>query len=953
VLIGPVFPGPFFSNIQKLIVTTAMKHDYAITMGNNMWFPSALDTSAVDNHGVLAALGLLVHESVHLLDYARLGIEAFLTSYIKKAVVAGFSHDDIPDERRADRFQSAALGLLGRYPELSRLISTCDNDAILADLQSRRDEYRRAVNEAMPAAQEQAEIFAAPSTEAHTAREVDPPDEFPPTAGPSPEQGKDGGISTTVEWLPVQAAGEGDHEQGPKTVSDEDHVARFELNELHGLTSEPPQNRTFEDSEAAVNPEREACRAKAEGAFEELETEDLTPLDLDLGASVYGTRGDTTELGDADRSLLGDDQAGAGLAGATELSTRLTRVLPGAANGNGPTGLGEFDAPEHASAGISVQRMVDTWAMNGLIDGGAFIDTRKDLTTDRRDQPIVTWEIFTPLLTRTPTGKLVSYTDLAGGAHPNAHWYYIAPDPIGHPRPWNPGTLRQALLAGEAVALSIGQIILLAGDMYPSFEQLTGRDGSAGIPRPPVSLMRGVDDEEPWAYSIMSVKQNPAFPGTFDELGALHFLERVPSSYDRVRQEIRSRRTERFEQIRRIADFLRAARGPTKFSEAHLLARILEVSGPPTAQEIVRQAPWLKMLRADRPAGTVERAYVFNTLASNGHYLDLALKNRTHFSPLNWATFEGYHRRALEAIGRGMARPRRVNVRHPIPADAIALTAFGCHFLTDAFASGHMRTPVAQLGARGALASKMMHDLDNGYGLLVENSRGQRWRAFGDEYLHPGGAGGVRSRQTAVLKQLAARRLRGFDLSPDANRDRMMEAVCAAFKQLHYEAQRQGRVLSGSPFGLVLAENRGTSGNGLAGDCARGMPHDATTLTGRIDADIDAKIRYLKQHQPRPLPAGTNPADVLGNHPPLLVPGLDRQGNQIAVVPPKTPYRWSGRIFNMRRLLRLRWHGRTLEQDFSEYFHLEDQLRRHAPPWMPVMPDRVRSLVARELPEED
>jgi hypothetical protein len=90
------------------------------------------------------------------------------------------------------------------------------------------------------------------------------------------------------------------------------------------------------------------------------------------------------------------------------------------------------------------------------------------------------------------------------------------------------------------------------------------------------------------------------------------------------------------------------------------------------------------------------------------------------------------------------------------------------------------------------------------------------------------------------------------------------------------------------------------------------------------------------------------------NHPPFLARGTDRQGNDIAIVPPKTPYRWFDRLtrLNMDRWLRLRWHGRTLEQQFSDYFHLEEQLRRHPPPWMPAVPDRVRSLVARELPED-
>ena len=663
---------------------------------------------------------------------------------------------------------------------------------------------------------------------------------------------------------------------------------------------------------------------------------------------------ETFDLSAPDRSPAGDDPHGAPLARIAELSSGRPGA-PAGSRGDGREGLMEFDAPEHGAAGLSVQRMIDAWAMNGLIDGGAFIDTGRHRTADQRDQPIAAWTIFTPHLTRTSAGKLVSYTELTGGVHSHAHWYYIAPDPIGHPRPWNPGTLRKALLAGEAVALSIGQIILLAGDLFGSFEALTGRGKYDRRSRPAINLMAGIDAYEPWAHALLALRQ---FLDEIGMLGALRLMRRVPEEYSQIERDLRrGGGDQELRRARELSRFLRSARGPTRFSEAHVLSRVLEVGGRVTHRQVQIQAPWLP----DKDVPPTDKHFAierdpFSISVTNGHYLDLALRNKRHFAPLNWATFEAYHRRALEAIGRNMAKPRNTTVRHPVPADAIALTAFGCHFLTDAFASGHMRTPVEQLGMRGALASKIMHDLDNSYGLLVENGRGQRWRAFGDEYLHPGGAGSWRAVQSAVLEQLASRRPRGFDLSPDTNRNRMMEAVGSAFKQLHYEAQRQGRVLTGNPFGLVLAQNRGTSTDRLAGDdLAVGDPHDAKALTDRIDADVETKVRYLKQLQPRPLPAGTDPANVLANHPPLLVRHTNRQGAAVAVVPPKTPYRWFDRDFRrlgMDSWLRLRWHGRTLEQEFSEYVFLEDALRRRPPPWMQVLPDRVRSLVGGELPED-
>ena len=71
--------------------------------------------------------------------------------------------------------------------------------------------------------------------------------------------------------------------------------------------------------------------------------------------------------------------------------------------------------------------------------------------------------------------------------------------------------------------------------------------------------------------------------------------------------------------------------------------------------------------------------------------------------------------------------------------DAVAQTAFGLHFLSDAFSSGHMRTPRVVLGREGSLLAGIMHDFDNQLGLAVENQLGRRWRAFGDGYLEADG----------------------------------------------------------------------------------------------------------------------------------------------------------------------------------------------------------------------
>jgi hypothetical protein len=73
-------------------------------------------------------------------------------------------------------------------------------------------------------------------------------------------------------------------------------------------------------------------------------------------------------------------------------------------------------------------------------------------------------------------------------------------------------------------------------------------------------------------------------------------------------------------------------------------------------------------------------------------------------------------------------------------AHAYSLEAFACHYFTDRFASGHIRTPrlalYLEFGADiGAILSLFMHGEDNTAGLNVTNKDGKSWKTFGDGYL--------------------------------------------------------------------------------------------------------------------------------------------------------------------------------------------------------------------------
>lgn len=153
------------------------------------------------------------------------------------------------------------------------------------------------------------------------------------------------------------------------------------------------------------------------------------------------------------------------------------------------------------------------------------------------------------------------------------------------------------------------------------------------------------------------------------------------------------------------------------------------------------------LLKAIHGEGTSSTTALDNLLAyPNKRYYALASQNFCHFGSPDpsieneaLALYRRYHELACK---RAAAAGSNENAW----MRAVVTEAFGCHFLTDLFATGHMRTPRRALGEhfgilRGALwMSKRMHDEDNRIGLWCTTSgppSGSRivWRAFGDGRL--------------------------------------------------------------------------------------------------------------------------------------------------------------------------------------------------------------------------
>lgn len=134
--------------------------------------------------------------------------------------------------------------------------------------------------------------------------------------------------------------------------------------------------------------------------------------------------------------------------------------------------------------------------------------------------------------------------------------------------------------------------------------------------------------------------------------------------------------------------------------------------------------------------------------ATAGRYLALAAENENHFSHVrkehsNHARWRELHVQAIHAARAGDANT------------AWALNAFADHYLTDAFSGGHIRTPRSDLmgSVSGNIESKVLHDLDNTYGVDVTNPRGDVWTAYGDVQL--GKAENERNREL-VLESVRA-----------------------------------------------------------------------------------------------------------------------------------------------------------------------------------------------------
>lgn len=242
-------------------------------------------------------------------------------------------------------------------------------------------------------------------------------------------------------------------------------------------------------------------------------------------------------------------------------------------------------------------------------------------------------------------------------------------------------------------------------------------------------------------------------------------------------------------------------------------------------------------------------------------YLALAGQNYCHFAAHPWdgtiddpanealTSYHYYHYRALAAAE--MAGMSIVNQEQKF-IEALVIEAFGCHFLTDMFASGHLRVPRRALGEqfgimRGGLGmAHGMHDEDNKRGLWVTTRMPQSprvvWRAFGDAMLfRPESAHHFGMVQEAVRRSVAevfARYCGVSDIGSANTAEALLPIPLAAGM-----APQVGDVL---PFGLGAPDTEPANHFPLYAICTN--PHTRKiVMARRVRDDAPSENLYFEQ----------------------------------------------------------------------------------------------------------
>lgn len=172
-------------------------------------------------------------------------------------------------------------------------------------------------------------------------------------------------------------------------------------------------------------------------------------------------------------------------------------------------------------------------------------------------------------------------------------------------------------------------------------------------------------------------------------------------------------------------------------------------------KQIIRCA---RRLRHDHPTHKPEDpkyfdCTIFGVLFVDG-FLEIVSQNHDHFGWNNMKAYVRLHTKALELAQKAHYEQNK-QASTIYLNQALITNAFADHFLSDGFAAGHVRLPRTQIKkwakeklsgpfkeTRADILAILLHENDGyhftsqkDFGLKVKNSRGDRWRTRGDQYL--------------------------------------------------------------------------------------------------------------------------------------------------------------------------------------------------------------------------
>lgn len=128
---------------------------------------------------------------------------------------------------------------------------------------------------------------------------------------------------------------------------------------------------------------------------------------------------------------------------------------------------------------------------------------------------------------------------------------------------------------------------------------------------------------------------------------------------------------------------------------------------------------------------------LFSDLYPMGTYLQLAAVNWDHFGQNAITCYSYGHTVAMNQAVTAKNAPAAQ--QDALLQQAYAMNAFADHFLSDAFSSGHTRTPRKELYENvtpnqiGSLLARYMHDEDSKWGLSLKDLASYPFHAYGDK----------------------------------------------------------------------------------------------------------------------------------------------------------------------------------------------------------------------------